>query len=64
MLATMLNGTNPLLQVDGAYFIDRCGDTFGFVLNYLRGGPAVALPDNQLMLQRLRNEADFYLLPG
>ena len=54
MLAKMCSGSHPMSQVDGAYFIDRTGDAFEVVLDYLRGGLAVSLPDDQFMLRNLK----------
>ena len=36
MLATMFASGIPSTTTDGAYFLDRDGDLFGFVLSYLR----------------------------
>lgn len=47
----------------GRLFIDRDGVLFRFVLDYLRNGKLV-LPDCFLEANRLRQEAEFYRLPG
>ena len=47
----------------GRLFIDRDGVLFRFVLDYLRNGKLV-LPDCFLETNRLRQEAEFYRLPG
>ena len=37
MLAAMFNGQQELVRdSQGAYFIDRCGTYFGYILEYLR----------------------------
>jgi hypothetical protein len=41
-------------------FIDRDPEFFVFVLNYLRDGPAVVLPDKEHSRARVQQEAYFY----
>ncbi|KAI6193538.1 hypothetical protein M3Y96_01028800 [Aphelenchoides besseyi] len=48
---------------NGAYFIDRDGDLFAYVLDYLRNGKLL-LPDNFKEIARLREETSFYQLVG
>ncbi|KAI6220020.1 BTB domain-containing protein [Aphelenchoides fujianensis] len=47
----------------GAYFIDRDGDLFAYVLDYLRNGKLL-LPANFHEIARLREETLFYQLVG
>lgn len=47
----------------GAYFIDRDGELFAYVLDYLRNGKLL-LPDNFKEIARLREEALFYQIEG
>ncbi|CAE7855441.1 KCTD16 [Symbiodinium microadriaticum] len=63
MLAKMFGSNLPSATIGGAYFIDRDGDLFRFVLSYLRDG-AVELPSSFQELRRLEREASFFLLPG
>ena len=44
---------------DGAFFIDRDGTHFRFVLNYLRTGK-LTLPEGAVFLKELQEEAEFY----
>mmetsp|Transcript_28014 Transcript_28014/g.63312 ORF Transcript_28014/g.63312 Transcript_28014/m.63312 type:complete len:245 (-) Transcript_28014:230-964(-) len=48
---------------NGHYFIDRQGDIFSYVLEYLRCG-TLELPAKLDDLRRLEREADFFMLPG
>jgi len=63
MLATMFTTTMRSETLNGAYFIDRDGDMFSYVLEYLRTD-TVELPDSIEVLKRLQKEADFFMLPG
>ncbi|CAE7238000.1 Kctd8 [Symbiodinium sp. CCMP2456] len=63
MLAKMFESNLPSATIGGAYFIDRDGDLFRFVLSYLRDG-AVELPGSFQELRRLEREANFFMLPG
>eukprot|EP00439_Symbiodinium_sp_Y106_P016820 s32_g2.t1 len=63
MLAKMFESQIPSATTDGAYFIDRDGDLFHFVLSYLRDG-VVELPSSIQELRRLEREANFFMLPG
>eukprot|EP01084_Bolivina_argentea_P016174 30288_1 len=53
--------TNPVLA-DGSYFIDRDGEFFMYILNHLRSGIKVVLPDKVIHLKKLQVEADYYNL--
>ncbi|RWS27392.1 BTB/POZ domain-containing protein KCTD12-like protein, partial [Leptotrombidium deliense] len=48
----------------GRYFIDRDGNLFRFILDYLRNGKQLILPENFTERERLKSEADFYRLSG
>jgi hypothetical protein len=63
MLAVMFSGRHKLIQdKKGAYFLDRDGTHFRFILNYLRDGRLVdgTLPEDKLQLQELLRESDYY----
>lgn len=49
---------------NGECFIDRDGQHFHYILNYLRDGPSVYLPENVITLNELCREAEFYQLEG
>ena len=64
MLAAMFSGkfdTKP--AEDGAFFIDRDGTHFRFILNYLRTGK-LNLPEGATFLKELAEEAEFYQIQG
>jgi len=64
MLAAMFSGkfeTKPC--EDGAFFIDRDGTHFRFILNYLRTGK-LTLPEGATFLKELLEEAEFYQIQG
>merc|ERR550534_1049759 len=66
MLARMFseeNGYEPKRLPDGAYFIDRDGSAFRYVLNFLRDG-RVGLPDSPFERTQLYQEAQFFMLDG
>lgn len=64
MLATMFSGKFEMKpSEDGAFFIDRDGTHFRFILNYLRTGK-LALPANAAHLEELEAEANFYQIQG
>lgn len=48
---------------NGTYFIDRDGELFAYVLDYMRNGKLL-LPDNFKEMARLREEVIFYQLTG
>ena len=65
MLAAMFSGRHKLIQDEkGAYFIDRDGTHFRFILNYLRDGQLGegTLPEDRFQLQELVRESDYYQL--
>lgn len=65
MLSAMFSGRHELNQdeEDGAYFIDRDGELFRYVLNYLRNDELFC-PDDKLFRKELLAEARFYQLQG
>lgn len=63
MLASMFSGRIGVLQKDGAYFIDREGESFGLILDYLRDGDA-ELPADAGRLRGLLRDACFFGLSG
>lgn len=65
MLSAMFSGRHELNQdeEDGAYFIDRDGELFRYVLNYLRNDELFC-PDDKLFQKELLAEARFYQLQG
>jgi len=67
MLSAMFSGRHALRQDDdGAYFIDRDGTHFRYVLNYLRDGGfrRGTLPADICFLGELCTEAEYYQLSG
>eukprot|EP00210_Caulerpa_lentillifera_P000575 g556.t1 len=66
----LLNGVwDPPRTEEGHIFIDRNGQLFAVVLEYLRNcvhndGDFIELPIEVSKLKALKREADFYLLPG
>ena len=64
MLAAMFSGKFEMKpSEDGAFFIDRDGTHFRFILNYLRTGK-LTLPDGETSLKEFAEEADFYQIQG
>ena len=64
MLAAMFSGRFELEPYeDGAFFIDRDGTHFRYVLNYLRTGK-LTLPEDATFLKELQEEAEFYQIQG
>ena len=60
MLGAMFNGSMSTTQDEnGCHFIDRDGDLFKYVLNYLRSS-RLSLPNDFKDLDQLGDEADFY----
>lgn len=67
MLAAMFSGRHQLqYEADGTIFIDRDGQHFRYILNYLRDGCLKGdnLPRNRQILRELRNEAIYFQLHG
>eukprot|EP00977_Amphora_coffeiformis_P002906 scaffold561_cov162-Amphora_coffeaeformis.AAC.7 len=63
MLESMFTrfGENPARQTqDGTYVIDRDGSHFAHILNYLRVGAVVSLPEGRAARDALAMEADYY----
>ena len=64
MLAAMFSGRYEIERCkDGAFFINRDGTHFRFILNYLRNGELI-LPDGATFLKELKVETKFYLIQG
>ena len=64
MLAAMFSGMFEMkANEDGAFFIDRDGTYFRFILNYLRNGELI-LPDGATFLKELEAGAKFYQIQG
>ena len=64
MLAAMFSGKFEMKPCeDGAFFIDRDGTHFRFILNYLRTGK-LTLPEGATFLKELQEEAEFYQIQG
>lgn len=60
MLGAMFNGSmSPSLDENGCFFIDRDGELFKYILNYLRSS-RLSLPQGFKDLDQLFTEADFY----
>ena len=63
-LASMLSGTLDLKPAeDGAFFFDRDGTHFRFILNYLRDGKII-VPEGATAFGQLLEEAKFYQIRG
>ncbi|XP_020603587.1 uncharacterized protein DDB_G0287347-like [Orbicella faveolata] len=64
MLAAMFSGKFEMKPYeDDAFFIDRDGTHFRFILNYLRTGK-LTLPEGATFLKELQEEAEFYQIQG
>ena len=64
-LEVMFSGRHDYPDMeDGSYFIDRDGRHFHHVLNFLRSGYVVSLPDGDAAREELKAEGDFYGLEG
>ena len=62
MLGAMFGGKLPFensKDSEGNYFIDRDGDLFKYILNFLRGSKLV-LPNNFQDTEAFRHEIDFF----
>jgi hypothetical protein len=62
MLETMFNGSMDSQKVDGRYFIDRNGQLFQHILDYLRDGDAWTPPSDLDICRALHREAQFFCL--
>jgi len=62
MLESMFSGRHPLpaLLNDGHYIIDRDGDHFQYILNFLRADAVMSLPTDEAAREALAVEADYY----
>ncbi|KAM9977301.1 hypothetical protein ACTFIR_011160 [Dictyostelium discoideum] len=61
----MFSGRHPLKEFNNkprSYFIDRDGDYFNFILNYLRGDK-ILIPKDNFILKKLIIDCKFYMLP-
>jgi len=65
-LSAMLSGRYELAadQNDGSYFIDRDGNEFHHILNFLRGPEQFEVPSDRKVLQVLKEDAIYYRMPG
>ena len=64
MVAAMFSGKFEMKpSEDSAFFIDRDGTHFRFILNYLRNGK-LTLPEGATFLKELADEAEFYQIQG
>eukprot|EP01130_Rhizamoeba_saxonica_P013052 TRINITY_DN5536_c3_g1_i1.p1 TRINITY_DN5536_c3_g1~~TRINITY_DN5536_c3_g1_i1.p1 ORF type:complete len:230 (-),score=60.16 TRINITY_DN5536_c3_g1_i1:227-916(-) len=63
LLAAMFSGRYVLEEIDGAYFIDRDGTHFRYILNYLRDD-TVNMPPNLKIQRELLREAEWYQIDG
>ncbi|XP_076637064.1 BTB/POZ domain-containing protein Ktl [Colletes latitarsis] len=63
-LAALFSGKTPVEKdAKGKYFLDRDGVLFRYVLDFLRN-QALVLPEGFREKERLKQEANFYGLPG
>ena len=63
LFSSMFEACEPADVSDAPLFIDRDGEPFAFVLDFLRCGLKCTLPEDSIMLKRVRTEADYYQLP-
>lgn len=65
-LAAMLSGRYELIPdpQDGSYFIDRDGQQFHHILNFLRGPDAFECPSDPDVLEVLREDAVYFRMNG
>lgn len=66
LLAAMLSGRYDLIPdpQDGSYFIDRDGQQFHHILNYMRGPDNFECPTDKTVLEVLKEDAVHYRLVG
>ena len=69
MIGKLFSDNNPFglpsVDANGRVFIDRDGDAFVHVLNYLRrSGNLVGVPTDIALLARIKNEAEYFGLTG
>lgn len=63
MLAAMFSGRHGLSKdAKGRHFIDRDGELFRFVLNFLRDSTLIVPSDNTVLLGELLKEAEYFQL--
>lgn len=63
MFSAMFSGRYAMeTDESGCYFIDRDPTHFSVILNYLRDGDKVSLPESNKALLELKEEAEYYLL--
>ena len=64
MLGAMFSGRFPMKPSDdGTFFIDRDGNYFRYILNYLRDGK-LSLPEGATFYEEIEAEAEFYQIQG
>jgi hypothetical protein len=65
MLCRMFTGSLPSTRdALGRYFIDRDGDLFRYILDYLRDNNPEFIPNDANLMLALLREAQFYQLEG
>lgn len=62
MLESMFNGTHASTKLGSAYFIDRDGEIFRHILQYLRDGDAWNPPLDLDRIHEILREARFYCI--
>uniref|UniRef100_A0A1I7X6F0 BTB domain-containing protein n=1 Tax=Heterorhabditis bacteriophora TaxID=37862 RepID=A0A1I7X6F0_HETBA len=56
----LLYHRNFIEDLSGGIFINRDGDLFGYILQYMRDGKRTVLPDDINKLKQLAREAEFF----